>query len=191
MTRWWWVRHGPTHQRAFTGWRDVPADLSDTAQIQRLADFLPQEAVVVKSDLLRARATADAIQAERRRLPHHRDLREFNFGHWDGEHFEQVSTKYPELSREYWEKPGDIRPPDGESWNDAAARVSTAVDDLISQNFQDLIIVAHFGTILTLVQRAENLSAYNTLSHRIDNLSVTQLTFGDTGWQTGVINHLP
>ncbi|PHR02026.1 MAG: histidine phosphatase family protein, partial [Sulfitobacter sp.] len=36
MTIWHWVRHGPTHEKAFVGWRDVPADLSDTAQIARL-----------------------------------------------------------------------------------------------------------------------------------------------------------
>ncbi|MDX5383564.1 MAG: histidine phosphatase family protein, partial [Rhodobacterales bacterium] len=29
MTRFFWLRHGPTHQKVFTGWRDVPADLSD------------------------------------------------------------------------------------------------------------------------------------------------------------------
>ena len=29
--RLWWVRHGPTHEKAFCGWRDVPADLSDHA----------------------------------------------------------------------------------------------------------------------------------------------------------------
>ena len=33
--RLWWVRHGPTHEKAMTGWRDVPADLSDTAAIAR------------------------------------------------------------------------------------------------------------------------------------------------------------
>ena len=37
MTTWHWVRHGPTHQKSFVGWRDVPADLSDHAQIERLA----------------------------------------------------------------------------------------------------------------------------------------------------------
>jgi len=54
MTRVYWVRHGPTHQTAFTGWRDVPADLSDTAALARLDAFLPGDAVVISSDLMRA-----------------------------------------------------------------------------------------------------------------------------------------
>ena len=37
MTRLWWVRHGPTHAKAMVGWRDLPADLSDTAALARLA----------------------------------------------------------------------------------------------------------------------------------------------------------
>ena len=49
-TNWWWVRHGPTHAKVFTGWRDVPADLSDVARIKRLKNFLPKEVkkIIVK-----------------------------------------------------------------------------------------------------------------------------------------------
>jgi hypothetical protein len=63
VARLWWVRHGPTHQTTFTGWRDVPADLSDGAALDRLDAYLPAHAVLVSSDLLRASATADRISA--------------------------------------------------------------------------------------------------------------------------------
>ncbi|MDG1167584.1 MAG: histidine phosphatase family protein, partial [Sulfitobacter sp.] len=58
MTVWHWVRHGPTHEKTFVGWRDVPADLSDRALIGRLNSYLPSEAVVVSSDLIRSVTTA-------------------------------------------------------------------------------------------------------------------------------------
>ncbi|HBR36935.1 MAG TPA: histidine phosphatase family protein, partial [Sulfitobacter pontiacus] len=61
MTIWHWVRHGPTHEKNFVGWRDVPADLSDVAQLGRLNAHLPQRAVMVSSDLIRASATADTL----------------------------------------------------------------------------------------------------------------------------------
>ena len=112
MKRLWWLRHGPTHEKAFCGWRDVPADLSDRARLARLRDFLPQ-APVVSSDLSRARQTADAVAAGRPRLPDHPDLREFHFGDWDGKTFAEVSERWPDLSRAYWEQPGDIAPPGG------------------------------------------------------------------------------
>ena len=39
MSDWFWIRHGPTHEKNFTGWRDVPADLSDRAIIDRLSSY--------------------------------------------------------------------------------------------------------------------------------------------------------
>lgn len=70
MTTWWWVRHGPTHAKGMVGWRDLPADLSDQAALARLSTYLPQQALVVSSDLIRSVATADAIQGARQRLDH-------------------------------------------------------------------------------------------------------------------------
>lgn len=193
MTTWHWVRHGPTHQKTFVGWRDVPADLSDTAQISRLDAYLPDAALLISSDLIRATATADAIAGEdRQRLTHDPDLRELNFGTWDGMHFADVAVRDPDLSRAYWETPGDIMAPDGESWNQTAKRVNAVVDRL--NHFYphaDIIAVAHFGVILTQVQRALGVTAYQSMAHKIDNLSVTRLCFDAGGWSAGQINHCP
>ncbi len=191
MTRLWWVRHGPTHQKTFVGWRDVPADLSDHARIARLSAHLPIGAMLVSSDLCRASATADAIETGRHRLPHQAALREFNLGDWDGKHFTDVAASHPGLSRAYWENPGDHAPPNGESWNTAAARVNMAVDGLLTQPARDIIIVAHVGVILTQVQRALGITAYQALAHKIDNLSVTTLIHDTRQWRAAVINHLP
>ncbi len=189
MTRFWWVRHGPTHERAFCGWRDVPADLSDTAAVARLAAYLPGGAPVISSDLLRARQTAAAIAGPRARLPDDPRLREFHFGDWDGQTFDQVSATDPDLSRAYWEEPGDITPPGGESWNTAATRVNAAVLTL-RNTAPDLILVAHFGVILSQLAPALNQDPAEVLGQRIDNLSVTCLRHDGTRWQAEVINHI-
>lgn len=192
MTRFHWVRHGPTHEKSFVGWRDVPADLSDADQIARLDAYLPRKAILISSDLIRSVATADAVAGpDRLRLPHDTDLREFDFGDWDGVHFSKVAETHPDLSRAYWETPGDVTAPNGESWNDAAARVSRAVDRLVRDYpNQDIILVAHFGAILTQVQRARSQSPYQALGQKIDNLSVSTVRF-DGEWHAGAINHVP
>ena len=103
----------------------------------------------------------------------------------------RIEAESPDLIRAYWETPGDIRAPQGESWNEVCSRVNAAVDALIAAHTgQDLIIVAHFGAILTQVQRAERLTAEQVFSHKIDNLSVTELVCGPNGWSTTRINHL-
>jgi broad specificity phosphatase PhoE len=185
------VRHGPTHEKNFVGWRDVPADLSDQALIDRVADHLPTSAVVISSDLIRASATADAIARGRTRLPDHPDLREFNFGDWDGMHFSQVAKRDPVLSRDFWEKPGDLCAPNGESWNMVAARVNGVVDKLIVQHGgQDIILTAHIGVIMTQIHRAGGGTAYQAMGHKIDNLSITSMAHGPGGWSLGAVNHI-
>jgi len=177
VTRWHWIRHGPTHETSFVGWRDVAADLSDIGKLERLRAHLPKTAVVVSSDLLRARATADALMPPNAtRLPHDPHLRELHFGYWDGLRFDAVAARDPDLSRQYWEAPGDIAAPGGESWTEASARVAGAVARINALYAgRDIIAVAHFGVILTQLQRALGISAYDTLAHRIDNLSVTRI----------------
>jgi broad specificity phosphatase PhoE len=192
MTVWHWVRHGPTHEKAFVGWRDVPADLSDGALIARLDALLPRPALLVSSDLVRASATADAVARGRARLPHAPEIREIDFGAWDGLHFTEVSARDPELSRRFWEEPGDVTAPGGESWNAAAARVGAFVDAMTAAHPDaHIVAVAHFGAILTQVQRASGASAYDTLAHRIDNFSVTRLVHEAGAWRVEAINQLP
>ncbi|EEX08565.1 phosphoglycerate mutase family protein [Ruegeria lacuscaerulensis ITI-1157] len=192
MTRLHLVRHGPTHAKTMVGWSDIPADLSDHAALARLHDHLPRDALVISSDLSRAADTATAIQGTRRRLPHHPDLREIHFGTWEMRAFAEIEAEDPELAFAYWDSPGDVRPPNGESWNAVRARVDAAIDGLIGKyTGADLVIVAHFGVILTQVQRALDLDAQQTFAHRIDNLSVTDLAFDGKTWSVGRINHLP
>lgn len=194
MTTWHWVRHGPTHEKSFVGWRDVPADLSDTALIERVRAHLPDEALIVSSDLKRSITTANVLTLPgHRRLPHIADLREINFGVWDGMRFDAVAARDPQLSRDFWEKPGDVQAPEGESWNQTMARVNAAVDRLSAEHFgAHIIAVAHFGVILTQVQRALGVSAYEAMAHKIDNISITTIKHlsGDQ-WDVEGINHLP
>lgn len=190
MTDWFWVRHGPTHEKTFVGWRDVPADLSDQALINRVAAYLPDDAVVVSSDLNRAISTAGALRKSRKQLPHEPNFREFNFGDWDGRHFSDVAKTHPQLSRQYWEQPGDVVAPNGESWNMAAARARPAVDRL-TRSHPSIIAVAHFGIILTQVQRASSALPYDCLAHKIDNFSVTHLQENNGRWTVECINYLP
>jgi len=166
MTHIWWVRHGPTHEKAFVGWRDVPADLSDIDAIARTSDYLPDDALICASDLIRASSTADAIANGRRRLPDMPALREFDFGVWDGMTFD-------------------------ESWDQVTARVRLAVDNLIAEHpNQHVVLVAHIGVIMTQIQRASGGTAYAAMGHQIANFSVTDMGFDGTDWTIGTINHV-
>ena len=189
MSRFWLVRHGPTHARTMVGWTDLPADLSDRAALARLDAHLPQ-APVVSSDLARAIATADTL-APRPRLPHDPALRELHFGRWEMRTWPEAEAEDPALARAFWERPGTIRAPGGECWDEMTARVAAALARLAARH-EEVIVVAHFGAIVAAVQLAEGLDPGAALAHRIDNLSVTRLDFDGCGAGTvHRINHIP
>ncbi|MEL7215007.1 MAG: histidine phosphatase family protein [Pseudomonadota bacterium] len=190
MTRWWWVRHGPTHAKAAIGWTDLPADLSDAPRLARLSAALP-DAPILTSDLTRAVATGDAIADARPRLGETQALREIHYGAWEGLPFGEIAERWPDLSRAYWSDPGDVAPPEGESWTALAARVEGEIEAR-NGTHQDIIVVAHMGVILAALAHASGLPPARALSFEIANLSLTRLDWlGEHGWRIGCVNHTP
>ncbi|MQY43743.1 histidine phosphatase family protein [Epibacterium sp. SM1969] len=191
MTRFFLMRHGPTHAKSMVGWSDLPADLSDRAALARIEAYLPKDAIVVSSDLIRAIETASAIQGTRQRVEHDLRLRELHFGDWELRTWAELEQECPDHLRAFWETPGDVSSPNGESWNTLRARVDHAFDDLAQAYAgQNLVVVGHFGQILTQVQRAGRFTAVETLSHKIDNLSITEIALKSGQWQLGTINQI-
>jgi len=189
MRDWYWVRHGPTHATGMVGWTDLPADLSDADALDRLDRFLPDAATVVSSDLVRASATADAIQRSRPRAPHAPALREMHFGAWEMRHHAEIEAEERDRIFAFWDQPGEIAPPGGESWNTLRARVDGWV--ATSAGTGPIVVVAHFGVILTQVQRALGVPAREVFAQEIDNLSVTHLRQNGPDWQLETVNHKP
>lgn len=188
MSTLWWVRHGPTHARTMIGWTDLPADLSDLAALARLEALLPQGAPVISSDLARAVATADALSGARPRLAPDADLREIDFGAWENRSHDEVSAADPICVRQFWECPGEVCPPGGEGWDRLRARVDTAADRLCTIG-SDVIVVAHFGPILTQYQRAAGLATTEAFAQPIAPLSLSRFRYG-AGRRAELVNHL-
>ncbi|CUH77611.1 Alpha-ribazole phosphatase [Tritonibacter multivorans] len=192
ITRFHLIRHGPTHAKSMVGWSDLPADLSDIAAIARLEAALPREAVVISSDLIRAVATADAIQGDRPRLPHTQALREMHFGDWELRRWKDIDAEDPDRIRAFWEEPGDNAAPGGESWNMLSARVNAQMDHLAQAHAgRDVIVVGHFGQILCQIERAGGMTTTEAFGQKIDNLSLSRIHHGPEGWGLTEINHNP
>ena len=186
MSRIWWVRHGPTHAKTMVGWTDLPADLSNTDQVSRVAEALP-DAPILSSDLLRTRTTASALQGARRRLPDDPNLREFHYGAWENQSFDAIDSPG---CRTFFERPGAHKAPGGESWDDVTARVNAARDRLL-RDHAEIIVVAHMGVILTQWAQACDLAPYDALAQPIDPLSITCTIWDGQRFHGDFANHHP
>jgi alpha-ribazole phosphatase len=169
--------------------KDAPAILDDAAGLDRLSRFLPADAPVISSPLRRAVMTADAIAGPRLRLGADPGLAEFDHGRWEGLGWQTIADGWPDLSRRYWEDPGDAAPPGGESWTTGAVRMRAATARLVARPEPDLIAVAHHGVILVALAEALRAAPRSVLSQEIRPLSVTVIALDGDRRLVEKVNH--
>ncbi len=186
MVRWWWVRHGPTNARGFCGWTDAAADLSDGRSLSALRSALPDQAVLLTSDLSRSVDTADAIARRTwSRKPPDPTLREQNFGAWEGLNYDE-----PEDSDQFWRDPATSAPPEGESFAALCARVATPIMELSRGEADEIVAVAHAGVVRAALALALTLPPRSALAFEISPLSLTRIDWirGAKAWRVGCVN---
>lgn len=155
------LRHGDTRlspEHRFSGLRDIPLSANGTRQAKaaasRLATGTPIDAVV-SSPLQRAAATA-AIAAGELGLTAvtDDDLRETDFGEWEGFTLAEIQQRWPAAVAAWRHNPQQA-PPGGESFADTAHRVHRACDRLLRDHGgQTVLVVSHITPIKILLCRA-------------------------------------
>ncbi|NUT43822.1 MAG: bifunctional RNase H/acid phosphatase [Thermoactinospora sp.] len=156
------LRHGETPlsiERRFSGLGDAELTPNGLAQAAAAAERLSREPyrpdVIVSSPLKRARQTAEAV-AQRTGLEVEvdEDLREADFGAWEGHTFTEVQRQWPaELAA--WLADPDAAPPGGESFATAARRVQAAGERLVERHEgKTVLAVSHVTPIKMLLRDA-------------------------------------
>jgi probable phosphoglycerate mutase len=137
------VRHGETDwnlERRVQGHTDRPLNETGRAQALALADLLADEALdaVYSSDLARARDTAAAIAARHGLdVIESRELREKDFGSWEGLTDTEIRARFPDAHRGAWG--------DGESGTELADRVVTALRNIAAAHRGGRVVVVTHG----------------------------------------------
>jgi probable phosphoglycerate mutase len=140
------VRHGESTWNAdelLQGQLDPPLSERGREQSRALAavvDGVPEERIVC-SDLGRARETAELLGVRPSRFDAR--WREIDVGEWGGRPAAEIDAQGSELTN--W-RGGPRKAPSGESWDDFAARVAGAVDELIEAG-GPWLVVCHGGCI--------------------------------------------
>lgn len=150
------MRHGQVPQvvpRRFLGQRDVPLDAEGVHQALRAAKFLAEETIDAawSSDLLRTRATAEAVLAPHGIMAEADPLlREISLGSWEGLTVEEVRRQYPGEYERRGQTMADYRTPGGESFRDVQGRAVRFLSRLESCS-GTVLVVAHGGFNRTLL----------------------------------------
>jgi broad specificity phosphatase PhoE len=149
------IRHGQTVHNVdgiAQGWNDSALSPLGERQVAALAQRVAAMEVdtIYSSTLNRALSTARAIS----NLTHHEittldDLREMNYGGWEGQSFLDVRKNDEETYRR-WIDDGDVPCPNGESHNDVRRRIEAAV---ASMHGRSVVAVSH-GTAIRIAATA-------------------------------------
>jgi broad specificity phosphatase PhoE len=181
ITRWWWVRHAPVteNQGRLYGSSDIPAEINNPIVFKALAKLLPSKAICVRSNLQRTQQTLSAIFAAGLTASEptiEPNLAEQNFGNWHGHLYTAIPALAAPHHHRFWFTTVQNRPPGGESYLDLISRVTEVIERLtLKHSGQDIIAVAHGGTIRAALGHALGLDPTDYHSFETDNLSVTRI----------------
>ncbi|MBI2907872.1 MAG: alpha-ribazole phosphatase [Chloroflexi bacterium] len=158
MTRLLIVRHGETEwnqSRRYQGQRDIALNANGLDQAEMLARRLDSEDIVAaySSDLQRAMRTAQAIISGRGlEIVPCPELRELDFGDFEGLSFEEIEQRFPEQIQAWMSRRVDVSPPSGENLMQLAQRVSSVVTRIERERPEGTVLVtAHSGPVRALL----------------------------------------
>jgi broad specificity phosphatase PhoE len=164
------ARHGETdwnRDLRVQGHSDTPLNEVGRDQARSLAGALAEEPIraIYASDLSRARETAEIVAAglglEVRLDP---ELRERDFGSWEGLTREEIDERFGRASRH-----------DGESDDEVRERVLAAVHRIVARHHgEEVLVVSHGGALNSLWHHASGARL-----ERWANCAVYRLSFRD------------
>ena len=148
------ARHGETdwnREHRIQGNTDVPLNDAGRAQAEALAGELAGEPLdaVYSSDLARARDTARVVAARHGlQVVELRELRERDFGTWEGLTDVEILERFPEARERPWG--------DAETREEMAERVLGAVHGIAARHAGGrVLVVSHGGPIRALLRHCD------------------------------------
>lgn len=119
-------------------------------------------------------------------------LREIEFGELEGLTFAEAERRDPVTWREWMERPGEVRFPGGECWDEIRARAVEAAESIAAAHAAaPVAVVTHGGVIRALLAEALAIPASRTFRMEVGFGSLTILRREPFGWMVEAVNRRP
>lgn len=122
-----------------------------------------------------------------------KDLREIDFGLFEGMTYEEAEAKHPDIFRLWMERPTKVAFPDGEQYADVKRRVRQAAAQIRAAHpLGCAVIVAHGGTLRSLIAEALRMADEDLFRLDIAHASISVIdTFSDGTPVVRLLNYQP
>jgi alpha-ribazole phosphatase len=178
------IRHGETEynsSKKFTGVTDVDLNENGREQALKLGDVLKNEVFdhIYSSDLRRCVETGSHLKCANDRI-FSKELREMNFGRWEGLTYDQIKEKYPDELKKWESDWINFIIHEGESFNIMSGRVIKEFEKILKQhsgnNEGKIAIISHSGCIRTILAHCIIGSIKESWKFRVENAAVSRLS---------------
>lgn len=170
----------PQYVGRFLGSTDVPLSEFGLRQANALTQSLVvnQDTPLFVSPLRRALETAESFDHELRIVA---DLREIDFGRWEGRSFDELSASDREKEQiDGWSRFDlEFSFPDGESLGAFVTRIARAGDRLASDASDTVAAITHGGVIRAMICHLLGLEPKNYLLFDVKPASITTIDLFD------------
>ncbi len=189
------IRHGLTYWNnlfRYQGHTDIELNEEGIAQAQAAKRKLVRYKLeaIYSSDLSRAVQTAQIIAA-----PHglpvktYPQLREINFGVWEGLTYQDLEQRFPELLKTWVDSPHLLAVPGGETFMAVQERALKCIYELVSYHQQgNIAVVTHGGTIATLICGLLNEPISTMWKYKLKNSAISTLIFENNLFSLETVN---
>lgn len=185
------IRHAQTEwnqEKRYLGRTDIGLSPEGIKQAQGLSQQLKKEKIhkAYSSDAKRALHSAE-LCLEGFAIEKTPELREINFGVFEGLTHQQIIAEHPQVYRQWLKDPLKTAIPEGEKFTDFQKRVLNTLETIISgNNHKTIAIVTHAGpikVILNNIMPAKNIwkiyvqiASINIINYREGKKSIESLS---------------
>ena len=173
------IRHAPVKKLEGYVPKNDPNAIINPDHFKILASHIPDNSICYVSPLKRAIQTARQLSKfiKLREIIIEKDLREQNFGDWEGK---KISVVWEELKKFKIQHNfsficPEVCPPNGDSFIDQCDRVAKFINNLNFHDQGSLVVIAHSGTIRAFLSLILDIDHNKAISIEISHLSITSI----------------
>ena len=171
------IRHAPVSSRKGFFPEHDPDAVIKNIQLKRLANVIPDNSTWYVSPLKRTIQTAEALSKyiSYSQKTEEKNLAEQNFGDWSGK---KISDIWKILKKNHFKHnfsfiSPEVSPPNGESYIQQCKRVSHWLKNLSILENENIVVIAHSGTIKAIFSHTLKIKPEFTIGIDINHLSLS------------------
>jgi len=182
------IRHGETEwnkAKKYQGHIDVELNDWGRQQAGEAAKELANLDIdyFASSDLKRAKETAEIIALfHDQDVFEYKELREMNFGDWEGKTFEEIRDKNLLDFQKWIKDPVEYPPPSGENLKQFQERVLAGFNKVIQNDSERIGLITHGGVIMIFLTTILEMPLINYRKFKVANTGITKIDIYDNNY---------